>query len=459
MNIIVIMTDTFRYDHLGFVDQCPWWQVQTPHLDAFASKCVVMDRAYQSSFPTIPQRTDMFTGRLTFPYRGWTPLPAGEKVLAQYLTDDAGYVSMLICDTPHLVRDGHQFDRGFLGWDWIRGQEGDRAITDDVPVPLQSDPDKIRGPERMQRHHYRWRAANWKGEEDTFVARTMRRACDWLDANHTHEKFFLYVDTFDPHEPWDPPQSYVDLYDPGYSGQVIDHPRYDYCDFLSPEQLRHTQALYSGECTLVDTWMGKMLAKVESLGLMDNTAILVISDHGHYIGDFGRTGKNGTGPDGPWPFYDVVPHEVCMWYVPGVAPRRENALVQPVDVFPTVLELAGMELPEKLDGASVLGILRGEHTASSHEVVITCGSLHPDTGWPVMESITDGTWTLHYRGPDLTAELYNLEQDPAQQHNVYGDCMDQAKRLHAAHLTVLEKAGTDIPGKIKLRRKLPKAQG
>ena len=80
-------------------------------------------------------------GRLTFRFRGSTPLPKGEIILAESLTE-AGYVTMLIADTPHLMRDGHRFNRGFLGWEWLRGQDGDRAIADDVPVSLQSVPEE-----------------------------------------------------------------------------------------------------------------------------------------------------------------------------------------------------------------------------------------------------------------------------------------------------------------------------
>jgi len=454
MNIIAIMTDTFRYDHLGFTGRCPWWKVRTPGLDEFSRKCVVLDRAYQASFPTIPTRTDMMTGRLTFPFRDWTPLPPDEVVLAQHMTD-AGYVSMLICDTPHLVRDGHNFDRGFTAWEWIRGQEGDRAITDKVDVPLPCAPEKIRGPERMRDHHYLWRAVHWKTERDTFVARTMQRAADWLERNYTHEKFFLYIDTFDPHEPWDPPQHYADIYDPGYEGEIVDHPVYDYVDYLSPAELRHCQALYSGEVTLVDRWIGYLLDKVQALGLMDNTAVTIISDHGHYVGDHGRIGKAGKGPDGPWPFYEAVAHIVWMWYVPGAAPRHDATfLAQPQDFFPTVLDLAGVEMPGRLDGVSLLPLLKGEEFNARREVAVTTRALQENPNKAFCTSITDGEWTLHYRGPNLPAELYHLSEDPGEERNVFAEKRAEAERLHAAHLEVLKSAGTSEE-KIKPRDRLP----
>ena len=153
MNIIEIVSDTLRYDAVAYhgVDPVDWdilQRPQTPHIDRFAATAMVFDRAYNGSFPTIPLRTDMITGRYTFPFRVWTPLPDDEVTLAERL-GEAGYVSMLICDTPHLVRDGHRFDRGFSAWHWNRGQEGDRTITDDVFVPEPCDPDKQRMPERI----------------------------------------------------------------------------------------------------------------------------------------------------------------------------------------------------------------------------------------------------------------------------------------------------------------------
>ena len=199
----------------------------------------------------------------------------------------------------------------------------------------------------MQQYHYRWRAAHWETERDTFVARTMQRAADWLEANHTHEKFFLYIDTFDPHEPWDPPAHYVNMYNPGYTGEVIDHPIYDYCDYLSAEEIKHTRALYAGEVTLMDTWVGHLLEKVANLGLWEDTAVIFMSDHGHYIGDHGRIGKSGQGPDGDWPYYEEVSHTAFMGYVPGsnAAGKRTKVLTQPVDFMPTILDLAGIKKP------------------------------------------------------------------------------------------------------------------
>ena len=458
MNIILIVSDTLRYDCVGYHGTTPsGWDLtqspQTPHIDRFAREAVVFDNAYTGSFPTIPMRTDMLTGKLTFPFRGWTPLPPDETVLQEELTN-AGYASMLICDTPHLMRDGHRFDRGFSAWHWNRGQEGDRAITDDVPVQPTCDPEKQRLPERHARCHLKWRTVHWQSEADTFVATTMQDACRWLERNHTHDKFLLYVDAFDPHEPWDPPQHYRDMYDAGYRGQVVDHPRYDYADNMSPEELRHSRALYAGEVSLVDTWLGRLFETIDRLGLYEDTAVLFLSDHGHYIGDHGRVGKSGMGPDGPWPSYREINHIVMMGRIPGGASgARVQVLTQPVDVMPTLMELAEVPSPKGLQGVSLVPSLLGT-SQETHSVIVTSPGLPVDPSEPVCSAITDGEWSLQYRGPVFPTELHNVVEDPTQAVDRYRDRPKVARRLHDAYVELLRAIGTDGK-KLALRDHLP----
>ena len=457
MNIITIASDTLRYDCVAYHGRGPnGWDIvrpRTPNIDRFAQEATVFDRAYAGSFPTLPMRTDLFTGKLSFPFRGWAPLPPNERTLAEALTD-AGYVSMLIFDCPHLLAAGRHYDRGFSAWHWNRGQEGDPAITDDIPVHQTCDPAKQRLPERHERCHLKWRSVHWRSEEDFFVAKTMREACRWLERNYTHEKFYLHIDAFDPHEPWDPPQHYADMYDPGYTGQVVDHPRYDYQDFLTPEELRHCRALYAGEVTLVDTWLGRLFETIEHLDLYDSTAVFFMSDHGHYVGDHGRVGKAGMGPDGPWPFYEELSHLVMMGRVPGGGRgARLDYLAQPIDVMPTILDLVGLPVPDGLDGVSLAPLFCGE-AVPERPVTVTSPGLTDDPGQPLCSAITDGVWTLQYRGPDFSAELHNVANDPGQAHDVYHQRTDVAERLHQAHLEWLRQVGTD-EAKIALRSRLP----
>lgn len=114
MNIVLIVSDTFRRDHLGCYGN-DW--IHTPNIDNLAKESVMFNNAYAASFPTVPNRRDLVTGRFTFTHSDWSPLPRDEVVLADVLRED-GYVTMLIADTPHILKDGYHFDRGFDGWIW-----------------------------------------------------------------------------------------------------------------------------------------------------------------------------------------------------------------------------------------------------------------------------------------------------------------------------------------------------
>ena len=157
MNIILIVSDSLRADHVGVYQElwrernpnggppvAPYFRMHTPHLDRLAAEGVLFERAHAGSYATVPNRYELLTGRFVCTYtRGWEPLPAHEIVLAQAL-GDAGYTSMFILDTPNLLRDGYHYDRGYTAWHWIRGQEGDRYRTSPVQVELPCAPEKLR---------------------------------------------------------------------------------------------------------------------------------------------------------------------------------------------------------------------------------------------------------------------------------------------------------------------------
>ena len=447
MNIVVIISDSLRWDCLGCYGN--GW-VRTPNLDRFARECVVFNRAYCGSFPTIPMRADLFTGRYVFQSRGWAPLGPEDRTFAQVL-EEMGYVTMMITDTYHLMGAGMNFHRGFKGWHWIRGQEADRYITDPIPVELPCAPEKLRSPEADVQ--YLRNTAFRRQESDCFVAQTMKAAADWLERNYNHERFLLYVDTFDPHEPWDPPQWYVDLYDPGYEGEVVFHPRYDFSDYLTEEELRHVRALYAGEVTLVDKWVGRLLEKLEDLGLAERTAVIFTSDHGFYHGEHSRVGKHTVlDPKRGWPLYEEVAHVPLIIRLPGMKPGRCDALVQPVDLMATILDLAGAQAPEGIHGRSLLPVLRGEREAV-RSLAVSSPKLAEDPDTIVYSTITDGEWTLIYGGEAVQAELYHLPSDPHQEWNLISQNRDVAERLHREYVRFLEELDTDEE-RLRTRRRI-----
>jgi len=95
--------------------------------------------------------------------------------------------------------------------------------------------------------------------------RTIQAACQWLEDNQDQEKFYLYLDLFDPHEPWDAPDHYLALYERDYHGEEVSYPHYDFWrNFLTAEELAHIRHLYMAEASMVDHWIGVLLEKIDA---------------------------------------------------------------------------------------------------------------------------------------------------------------------------------------------------
>ena len=133
MNLVIIVSDTFRWDYLGSYGN-DW--IETPNLDALAAESALFLDAYGEGLPTIPARRVIMTGRNIVPceYRpqksdsiqqhGWHPLYDEDVTLAEHLKEQ-GYFTAFFNDVYHLMKPGKNFHRGFDQWFWIRGQEGD----------------------------------------------------------------------------------------------------------------------------------------------------------------------------------------------------------------------------------------------------------------------------------------------------------------------------------------------
>jgi arylsulfatase A-like enzyme len=465
-NVILIISDTLRRDTLSCYGG-DW--VHTPHLDRFGQQAVIFDNAYLSSFPTVLLRNDILTGRYTFTYKPWAPLSPDDVTLQETL-GDAGILTSLVVDTPHPFAPGYNYQRGFEAWQLIRGQEHDPFRSAPREVKFPCSPSKLRLEEKTVRQYLR-NVSRRTREEDYFVAQTMSRAAEWLEENHDGRRFFLYVDTFDPHEPWDPPRYYVERYDPGYEGEEVIYPRYDlWRDFLSESELRHCRALYAGEATLVDRWVGFLLDRIETLDLLEDTAVIFVSDHGFYLGEHGYIGKSLLRADAyqNLPLYPEVVRIPMMVYFPGCHGGSQlGSLVQPVDLTGTVLDLLGVQKPPSIEGASLVPLLEGR-ASKIKEIAIGSPTLLQNTETPPSpadrSSITDGEWLLIFgchlgetareqytasvdsivrkvkelQG-EIHPELYNLKRDPKCEKDLFSSEHAVAERLHAAHIEFLER--------------------
>jgi len=425
MNFIIIMCDTMRPDHLGCYGN-DW--INTPYLDAFARECTVFERAYCGSWPTIPNRTDLFTGRFGEPLHPWRPL-SWEAITLPEIMRGNGYVSHLIHDTPHLVNYGFGFDRPFHSWWMIRGNEVDRFNSDHGVWKLGFAEEKTRADISATYHgQYLRNIINRRTEKDYFAPMVMSAAIDWLDRNYRHEKFFLWIDSFDPHEPWDPPQHYVDLYDPGFKGDVPTN--FFNVPNITPRELKQIRARYAGEVTMVDKWVGHLLEKLDDLGIADDTVVLVISDHGTGLGDHGPIQKTT-------PTFEEVGRIVWLMRLPKGrgSGKRIKALVQPPDLMPTVLDLAGLETPDFVQGSSLVPLIKGEKR-KVRDLAVTgpAGQMRSTTNL----TVTTDRWAFFHTPTRNKWRLYDLKADPLQKKNVLSQHKDVAEKLHKRLLKWLE---------------------
>ncbi len=453
MNAVLIIIDTLRQDHVGCYGN-KW--IRTPYLDSLAKESVLFTRAYPESLPTLQVRRVLQTGCRIFPFTnheglkgnlfigapGWGPVSEKRDTIAEILQVH-NYRTGFITDTYHQFKPSMNFHRGFDEWTWIRGQENDCYRSGPLPSEkevLSYIPQTLRTKTTATGRkftdfigRYLTNVADRHSEEDYFPARVFQEGVKWLERNQDAENFFLVLDSFDPHEPWDPPTSYRRFYDPNEG--VIDFlaSGYGRADQVSQPILRRLRANYAGEVTLVDRWLGYFLEKMKILNLMDNTLIAVISDHGHCIGEHNIVGKQGH----------PMSREICDLVFMIRHPQGEGAgttcesLVYNFDLPPTLLARLGIE-PEKLmEGKDIWPLALGRTNEAYHH--ITCG-------WGPFVMVRDRRyWYNAYIWGELPL-LYDLESDPKLKNNIAGEHPEICEKLK--QLAIAD-AGGQIPDSLR----------
>ncbi len=424
MNLIVIVLDSFRQDHVStyhkgtsvFEGIAP---CQTPNIDQFAEECVVFDNAYPEALPTIPIRTQLMTGQRTLPYRPWQPLTPEDVAIAQILSQE-GYVSGLISDTYHYRAPRMNFHRDFHAYRWIRGQEYDPYVSAPLKRNL-NDYINENFPQQWRNRITQFLANTdqFAGPEDWFAHTVVDEAVEWLEDNRPHEKIFLWIDSFDPHEPWDPPDPWDTYTDSDYSGPRIVMPMGGMAsDWASDAEIKHIQGLYAGEAAFVDHCLGRLFDQLKHLGYYDNSLIFLLADHGHPLGDHGKFLK---GADRMYNELLKIPFMVRL--PKGEGARQTSAIIQFQDFLPTGLEALGFgNNISSMHGDSFLNVLNGD--SDSHRDTIITG-YHEGAD----RCIRDATWSYIQRPEGEPDELYNLIEDPRERNNLIDQQSDEAIRL------------------------------
>ncbi|HUO11183.1 MAG TPA: sulfatase [Caulobacteraceae bacterium] len=352
-NAVVILLDSLNRHMLGAYGGT---EFETPNLDRFSASAVRFANHYTGSLPCMPARHDILCGALDFLWKPWGSVEIWEDAIT-YALRKAGVVSQLISDHPHLFESGGENYHGdFTAWDYVRGHEGDAWKT-------RPDPSWAGAP-AFGRHWMPYdNSRGWfRSEEDFPGPKTMTAAARWIDENAgAHERFFLFVDEFDPHEPFDTPEPWASKYDPDWEGPHLIWPPYIVGarkrGVLDDRQARQIRAQYGAKLSMIDHWFGKLLDRIDANGLADDTVVIVCTDHGHYLGEKDTWGKPGC------PIYQTLGHIPLMIRAPGVAPGTCEALTTAVDIYATLTDLFGVTLRQRTHGRSLLPLLSGQATS------------------------------------------------------------------------------------------------
>ena len=356
--------------------------LKTPNIDRLAARGVVFDNHYCGSLPCIPARREMMTGRYNFLEAPWGPIEPWDECLPTLLRHDAGTYSHMVTDHYHYFRSGGEgYHTLFDSWEFERGQEGDQWR----PLVTPGAPPQATRSKAMIRRAY-WANRRYLDTEDDAAystPRTFQRAIDFLEANRGAENWHLRVEAFDPHEPFDCPTHYCELYGDEWEGSVFTWPDYAPLDPDKDDEraVAHIRACYGGTATMADAWLGKLLDKLDELGLWKDTTVVFTTDHGHLLGEHGYWAKNYM-----MDFQELVhiPLIVCP-AGRDEAGRRVSALTGTIDLAPTLLDMHGVLAPEHAHGRSMRPLIDGSD--GGHHDALLYGYFGKDI------NLTDGRYT------------------------------------------------------------------
>ena len=432
MNVIVVILDSLRRDHVGAYGNR---RIHTPSIDELARSSTRFTEARPEAMPTVQMRRCVHTGERTFPTRrwyprkgdsvrmpGWEPIPESQVTLAEMLSA-AGYYTALVTDTPHLFKPAMNFHRGFDTWSFVRGQQGDRFR----PARGSSDPELQRYlaalPPGSSRAEALAQYAAGRGtrnrEQDYQAPKVFREATGWLRDAAELQPFLMVVDSYDPHEPWDPPARYIRRYDdPDFRGPEPISPEYGSADYLTPRLRRRMQALYSAEVTLADAWLGRFLDAVDRRGLLDNSLVVFLSDHGVLLGEHGLVGKPVS--SSLWPEVTDIP--LLMRHPERRRGRADDRLVSTHDIVPTILGALGIAPSRPLGGIDLSPVLTGDGGRVRRR-------RHLTMGYGPNAQILRGRWALTTTADGSSRQLYDVRDDPGFTTDVSGRHPDVVRDL------------------------------
>ncbi len=452
-NIVVLMSDQQRLDTVscyGLNEVC-----QTPHIDALAARGIRFDSAFTPTAICSPARASFYTG--LYPHKhGVTAnglcLREGVRGLNHYLAEvgyRCGYAGKWHVD-EQTGPTGYGFaGQDFMGYafpgsDLLPGLQfgakprGHNPYADYLkergfdPPPPVSHRFVGTNPSNQAQEMFALHEGPIESCIEYFVAEEAIRVLDEVATDE--QPFFLWANFWGPHSPSLVPEPYFSMYDPK---AIPEHPGYAETFDKKPyrqqlierlwglgdygwEGFQEIAARYFGHCTLIDDMVGRMVAHLEQLGVLDDTIIVYTSDHGDCLGAHKLIEKGEFMYDEIYRIPLVIAHPNCQ--APGTAC---DEFVYLHEIMLSVLDAAGLEVSPDLDGQSFLPAIKGHPFANGREEVYCVFDRHFTVANQRMVRTRTHQFTFNSGDP---GELYDLQRDPYQLDNVYGDSAYEAVR-------------------------------
>lgn len=455
-NILWYCTDQQRFDTIGALGNP---HIRTPNLDQFVAESTAFTHAFCQSPICTPSRASFLTGmypsRVHNPRNGnaWVHPTVTEHLVTRKLADsgyDGGLVGKL-----HLagaagareprVNDGYRYFKYSHAprHDWPLDQHAYAAWIADQGI----EPETVLLKEHDPRHQHGSLIEPTLAQDNTppeFHQTTWATdsAIEFITQDRpARQPWFLSVNVYDPHPPYNPPWEYYSRYEigslPGPHFKDTDLAHQDMLtkagiDFQSearhPDQIegRKIQAAYYAMVEQIDEHFGRLLQGLSASGQLDNTIVIFTSDHGESAGDYGLTQKGCR-------FFDGLTRVPLIWRLPNQiqAGVQSNALVELTDIAPTLLDYAGLPTPDDVQGRSLRALLEGRTPAGVHRDFVRCEYLDAiDTPTGTRATMyRDHRWKLNvYHGHDV-GELYDLDDDPYEHRSLWESSAHQDIKL------------------------------
>ena len=443
-NILWLCTDQQRYDTLGITGNKI---VRTPNIDNLAQHGMTFDRCFCQTPICTPSRASFLTGRYPRTTRcrqNGQSIPADELLITRLLADEgytcglAGKLHLSYCEPSVAKTIEQRIDDGYAEFHWSHGPAPDHPTNDYIHWLREKGVEYQQTP--CEESKYVQVGMPPEHHQTTWCA---QKAINFIEAHADSNQPWLFsFNCFDPHHPFDPPEAYLERYldlvddiplphfvpgelDEKPAVQRADHhgayniPGYLPAAKMTDRDHRLIRAAYWAMVDLVDDQVGRIMHALEQTGQLDNTIVIFMSDHGEMLGDHGIYLK------GPY-FYDPLIQVPLIMSWPGhiVEGMRSSALIELVDLVPTLLDAVTLEHPPGVQGRSFWHLLIGEHTLDHHrddvysEFYNSGAKFNPLAHMTMVRTAQHKLVCAHGTEP---GELYDLVQDPNETSNLWHD--------------------------------------